>query len=79
MKFYGHFFEKILFMLMSPESKGYITFSEAKKLIGLPDIFERSTSVPVYHHYIIAIFAKGAKETIYYLRRGNGSTKSTQS
>ena len=79
MKFYGHFFEKMLSILMSPKSRGYMTFSEAKKLIGLPDIFERSTSVPVYHQYIIAIFAKGARETIYYLRRGNDSTKSTQS
>jgi len=70
MKFYGHYFEKMLSMLMSSKSKGYITFSEAKKLIGLPDIFERNTSVPVYHHYIIAIFAKGAKETVYFLRRG---------
>jgi hypothetical protein len=70
MKFYGHYFEKMLSMLLNPKYKGYMTFSEAQKLIGLPDIFERSTSVPVYHDYIVAIFAKGAKETVYYLRRG---------
>tara|TARA_R100001594_G_scaffold51602_1_gene85036 strand:- start:881 stop:1096 length:216 start_codon:yes stop_codon:yes gene_type:complete len=70
MKFYGHYFKKILIMLLNDKSKGYVTFSEAKKLIGLPDIFERSTSVPIYHHEIKAIFGKGAKETIYFLRRG---------
>ena len=74
MRFYGHYFEKILVMLLSPQSKGYVTYSEANKLIGLPSIFRRSTQVPGYSDSIIAILSKGSRETIYYLRRGNEST-----
>jgi len=77
MKFYGYYFKKILIMLLSPQSKGYVTYSEANKLLGLPNIFRRSTQVPGYNDNIIAILSKGNRETIYYLRRGNESIKST--
>ena len=77
MKFYGHYFKKILIMLLSSDSKGYVTYSEANKLLGLPSLFRRSTQIPLYSDIIIGILSKDKKETIYFLRRKNESVKPT--
>ena len=64
------YFGKMLEMMRRPESRGYITFTEAKFHCGLPEKYKRSTYISVYHRDIIALFPKGADETVYFLRNG---------
>ena len=54
-----------------------MTWGEAHIAVGLPRSYAHSTRIPSYDDDIVAILPRGGYETVYYLRRGNGSTKST--
>ena len=73
------YFGKMLKLMKTKKFRGYMTWGEAHLSVGLPRCYSKSTSVLSYSNDIVAILPKGDYKTVYYLRRGNDSTKSTQS
>ncbi len=73
------YFGRMLKLMKTKKYRGYMTWGEAYLAVGLPRYYSKSTSVPSYADEIVAILPKGDYQTVYYLRRGNDSTKSTQS
>jgi len=71
------YFGKMLKLMRTKKYRGYMTWREAHIAVGLPRSYAHSTRTPSYDDDIVAILPKGGYKTVYYLRRGNGSTKST--
>jgi len=70
-------FNKMIDIMKTDKYEGWITWAEANIECGLPERYKRSTQVPYFYNDIIAIKPKDRNETVYYLRRGNESIKST--